>query len=332
MAVVIFGGCGFVGLNIAEALLRRGRAVVLADRIPLPNAARKALAPHPGALRVVATDITDPEAVGRALEPGAEAIEAVVLGAALTAGPAREAAEPDAILRVNLLAQVEVLRRAKAAGARRVLNLSSGSAYGDAPAPGGALAEDGGAEPATLYAVTKLASERVAARLGALWGLDVRSVRLSAVFGPWERDTGARDTLSPQFQILLAAERGEPALLPREGWRDWIYAPDVAEAVELLIDAPAPRHGLYNVTAPTAWPVLAWGRVLRGARPGFVCRLAEAGEAPTVSLHGDADRPNLDGTRLAEEFGFRAARGMEDSAARLGEWWREHGRELLEGA
>ena len=329
MTVLVFGGCGFVGLNVAEALLRRGRDVVLADRIPLPEAARRAFAAHPGALRVVEADITDADAVGRALRPG---LDAVVLGAALTAGPAREAAEPDAILRVNLLAQVEVLRCAKAAGVRRVLNLSSAAAYGTAEAPGGELAEDGRAEPATLYAITKHASERVAARLGTLWGLDVLSVRLSAVFGPWERDTGARDTLSPQFQILLAAERGEAAVLPREGRRDWIYAPDAAAAVGLLLDAPAPRHGLYNVTAPAAWPVLAWGRALRGARPGFVCRLAVAGEAPTVSLHGDADRPNLDGTRMAEEFGWRAAHGMEASAARLGEWWRGHGRDLMEGA
>ena len=329
MTVLIFGGCGFVGLNIAEALLRQGRAVALADRVPLPEAARRAFASHPGALSVVETDITDADAVGRALRPG---VEAVVLGAALTAGPAREAVEPDAILRVNLLAQVEVLRRAKTVGARRVLNLSSGAAYGAAPAQDGALAEDGRAEPATLYAVTKHASERVAARLGALWGLDVRSVRLSALFGPWERGTGARDTLSPHLQILLAAERGEPASLPREGWRDWIYAPDVAAAALLLLDAPAPRHSLYNVTAPAAWPVLAWGRALRGARPGFACRLAETGETPTVSLHGDIDRPNLDGTRMAEEFGWRAAHGMEDSAARLGEWWREHGRDLMGGA
>lgn len=327
MTVLIFGGCGFVGLNIAEALLRQGRSVTLADRIAMPEAAGRAFALHPGELRVVETDVTDAGAVERALRPG---VDAVVLGAALTAGPAREAAEPDAILRVNLLAQVDVLRRAEAVGVRRVLNLSSGAAYGAARAPDGALAEDGRAEPATLYAITKHASERVAARLGALWGLDVRSVRLSAVFGPWERDTGARDTLSPQLQILLAAERGEAALLPRDGRRDWIYAPDVASAALLLLDAPAPRHGLYNVTAPAAWPVLAWGRALQGARPGFVCRLAEAGEAPTVSLHGDADRPNLDGARMAEEFGWRAAHGMEDSAARLGEWWRRHGRDLAE--
>ena len=72
------------------------------------------------------------------------------------------------------------------------------------------------------------------------------------------------------------------------------------------------------------------GRALGGARAGFSRRLAVVGETPPVSLHGDTDRPNLDGTRLAEEFGWRAAHGLEDSAARLGEWWRGHGRDLLE--
>lgn len=63
----------------------------------------------------------------------------------------------------------------------------------------------------------------------------------------------------------------------------------------------------------------AWtqGRALGGAR---ACRSVGAGETPTVSLRGGTDRPNLDGARMAEEFGLRAAQGMEDPAARLGEW------------
>ncbi|MFX6803935.1 NAD-dependent epimerase/dehydratase family protein, partial [Acinetobacter baumannii] len=46
MKIVIFGGTGFVGLNIAEVLLAHGHAVTLYDRAPLPESARRALADH----------------------------------------------------------------------------------------------------------------------------------------------------------------------------------------------------------------------------------------------------------------------------------------------
>ena len=43
MRTLIFGGAGFVGLNIAEALLRAGHAVTAFDRSPIPKAALQAL-------------------------------------------------------------------------------------------------------------------------------------------------------------------------------------------------------------------------------------------------------------------------------------------------
>ncbi len=319
MTVMIFGGCGFVGLNIAEALLREGAAVALVDRNPLPEAAARAFAALPGRLEVLACDVTKPEQVAAVLRPG---VRHVVLGAALTAGPAREAADPEGILAVNTLGPVNILRQAQVAGVARVLNLSSGSAFGPVPGEGGLLREGGRTEPESLYAVTKRASEQVLARLAGLWGLDVLSVRLSAVFGPWERATGARDTLSPQCQLLQAAARGEAALLPREGRRDWIYAPDVAAAVLVLLRAPALRHRLYNITQPQDWTVLRWGAEVARHWPGLECRLAAPGEAPSISLHGDHDRPNLDPALLAEEFGWHATWGMASSAEHLAGWWR----------
>ena len=45
MHVLIFGGAGFVGLNIAQALLERGYAVTLFDCAELPQAAQRAFAP-----------------------------------------------------------------------------------------------------------------------------------------------------------------------------------------------------------------------------------------------------------------------------------------------
>lgn len=320
--VLIFGGAGFVGLNIAEAMLGAGHDVCVFDRAPVPDAAARAFAALPGRLEAIPGDVTDEAAVADAMGPGADL---VVMGAAITAGRERDASEPGRILQVNLLAQVPILTAARAAGVRRVINLSSAAAYGAAGERVDELAEETPGDPVGLYAITKWASERVGARLGSLWGLDVVSLRLSGVFGPWERATGVRDTLSPHCQILAAAVAGEAAILPRPGLRDWIYAPDVADAVLAVAGAPSLRHGVYNVSTGRRFTLLDWGTRLSAAFPGFVCRLAEAGEAATIDFHGPSDRAPLAVGRIAGDLGWSAKTDGLESADRLAAWWRADG-------
>ena len=321
MKIIVFGGTGFVGLNIAAALLMRGHVVTLFDRAGLPPAARKSFARDVDRLTVVQGDITDRQAVEEVIAAGCDAI---ILGAAITAGPEREATDPETILRVNLLAQLPVLMAARRSRVGRIINLSSGSAYGTNAFRDAPLDEETACDPVSLYAITKFASEKIAARLAALWQCDIVNVRLSAVFGPWERATGVRDTLSPQAQMLAAMGQGRAALLLRPGVRDWIYAPDVAEAVTLLIEAAAPKHRLYNISTGVEWSALQWGEHLAALHPGFICRLVEAGEAPTADLHSPADRAPLSVERMAQEFGWRARFGCADSAADLSRWWTQH--------
>ena len=321
MRILIFGGTGFVGLNIAAALLARGHAVTLFDRAGLPPAAKQSFARHADRLKIVQSDITDRQAVEEVIALGCEAI---ILGAAITAGPEREAADPETILRVNLLAQTPVLIAALRHRVGRIINLSSGAAYGMNAFSRTPLDEETACDPVSLYAISKFASEKVAARLAELWRCDIISVRLSAVFGPWERATGVRDTLSPQAQMLATMQQGREAVLARPGVRDWIYATDVAEAVTVLIEAARPKHQLYNISTGVEWSALQWGQQLAALHSGFICRLAEAGEAPTVDLHGPADRAPLSVSRLAQEFGWRARFGCDDSAADLSMWWTEH--------
>jgi UDP-glucose 4-epimerase len=321
MKVLVFGGTGFVGLNIAQALLARGHAVTLFDRAGPPPAAQTAFTDHADRLTAVQGDVTDRQAVEEVIAAG---FEAIILAAAITAGPEREAADPESVLRVNLLAQTPILMAARRSGVRRIINLSSGSAYGANAFQATPLDEETACDPVSLYAITKFASEKIAARLAALWQYEIISVRLSAVFGPWERATGVRDTLSPQAQIGAAMQQGREAVLERPGKRDWIYAPDVAEAVTVLIEASKPRHQLYNISTGAEWSALQWGQQLAALHPGLICRLAEAGERPTIDLHAPADRAPLSVSRLADEFGWRARFGCADSVADLSRWWTEH--------
>jgi UDP-glucose 4-epimerase len=327
MKALIFGGSGFVGLGIAEALLTRGDDIALFDRRPPPASASRAFAALPGRLTFLPGDVGDEAAVRRAVNGGADI---VIYGAALTADAAREAAEPDRILDVNVGGLVRVLQAVASAMVRRTIVLSSGAAYGDTAFQDSALDETAPPTPRSLYAVSKLAGEQFARRLAELHGLDLRIVRLSSVFGPWEHASGVRDTLSPPYQVALAALEGRPAILPRPCARDFVYVRDVAGGVTALIDAAAPGHDLYNIGPGAAWSLQAWGERLTGAS-GYACRPRRSGEAATVDLYGDRDRAALSVARLTDDLGYKPRFGMIESAQDYGAWLKTHGAPLMGG-
>ncbi|MEM9431074.1 MAG: NAD(P)-dependent oxidoreductase [Pseudomonadota bacterium] len=320
MTVLVIGGAGFVGLNIVEALLTAGRAVRVYDTAPPPEAAARAFAGLPGTVELQLGDVRDAQGLRAAVAGCSE----LIYGAAITAGTERDRDAPELTLSVNLTGFLTALEAARDSAVRRVINLSSAGAYGAAAFRGtGPLTETEPCDPESVYSLTKFGSERLGARMAAVWGLDVVSVRLSGVFGRWERGTGVRDTLSPQHQILEAARAGQPALIERADARDWIYAPDVARAVIGLLDADALTHSLYNISTGTTWSVLDWGQAFATAWPGAECRLAEPGESPTISLHSTADRRRLDISRLEAELGPRRCFGFEQSAADYAAWARD---------
>jgi UDP-glucose 4-epimerase len=88
LQILIFGGTGFVGLNIAAALLTRGHGVTLVDRMDLPPAAQQLFAGYAGALTVVSGDVIDRQAVEKIVADG---YDVIILGSAITSGPARDA-------------------------------------------------------------------------------------------------------------------------------------------------------------------------------------------------------------------------------------------------
>jgi UDP-glucuronate 4-epimerase len=304
MSVLITGGTGFVGLGIAEALLARGERVLLYGLEPPPPSAKAVLAKLPGKVVAMVGDVRDVANLER-LMADAE-IDRVIHAAVVTSGPQRERREARNIVDINLMGTLGVLEAAQRRPIRRLVLLSSAGVYGAAGGRRAALSEtDPTPDPDSLYAITKFAAERLSRRIATLSGLDVVAARLSAVFGPWERDTGVRDTLSAPYQALVAALEGREAVLPRPGLRDWVYVRDVAGAVLALLDAAKLTHDLYNVSTGFRWTIEDWCQRLARRYPGFRWRLsAEPGEA-TIDYWSTTDRAMLAIDRITADLGWR---------------------------
>jgi nucleoside-diphosphate-sugar epimerase len=326
-AVLITGGAGFVGLNVAEALLARGEHVVVFGREALPDAAARAFAPLPGRISVIQGDVRDEPALRAAF--AAHKVDRVLPFAAITAGPERESSDPDAVLDVNVKGMVATLRAARdAGGVRRVVLPSSSAVYGESAYTHAVLDEaTTPCVPLSLYGVTKYAVERLGLRLAGLWGLDAVAARIGAAFGPWERDTGLRDTLSPLLALMQAARRGETAVLPPAPLPsyDWIYARDLADGLLCLLDATAPPHRVVNLSSGRDWAP-AFGAMcedLSRRFPGFRWRHATAADTPTIRFNDSRPRGVLAVSRAAA-FGWAPRHAPHAAIADYADWAAGH--------
>ena len=326
MKTLLTGGSGFAGLNIAEALLRAGHVLYLLDYQPPPAHALATLGKLPGQLRFIKADVSDRAAIEEAFRQNRP--DRVIHAAAITCGRERELREFDRVIDVNIKGTANVLRAALESSVERVIHVSSGSVYGEALLGAGPLTESNSAPvPDTLYAITKFAGERLCMRMRESTGLNVICVRLGSVFGPWEFDTGVRDTLSLPLQILRIAMRGEEVLhAPRAPRRDWIYSRDVADGIMHILQAPVVPRALYNLASGFQWAHVSaeWCACLRAEFPHMRFRPIVSGETANVEFLGNADRAMMSNQRLQTDIGFKPAYDQQTAFADYLAWIRKH--------
>ncbi|WP_112324269.1 NAD-dependent epimerase/dehydratase family protein [Oceanibium sediminis] len=306
MRVLVTGGSGFIGANLVDALLAAGHEVVSMERPGTP--------PPPAGVRVIAADVYDPGAVGEAIN----GVDAVVHCAATTPSSGADLNAARRAFAINLGGTVNVVQACETHAAR-LLYLSSASVYGTAGH--GPLDEVTTCpQPTAAYGISKLAAERfVASR--RTHGLQAAVLRLGSVFGPHERNTGLRDTLSAPFQVIRAARLGQAIRLPRAGLRDWIYARDAAGAILTCLNLSELPDVPVNIAGLQEWTVADWCRSL--ARHLDMDWDVDAA-APTIDFHGADDRPPLATARMQTLLGFSPRYDTDRACADYLEWLKEH--------
>jgi UDP-glucose 4-epimerase len=246
--VLITGGAGFIGSHLAEALVARGRRVIVLDDESTGTAANlTALAGHPR-FRFVRGSAAD-----RALlaECVAEADEVYHLAAAV--GVQLIANDPIRTIETNvycteLLLQV-LHERTKQGRSPRLFLASTSEVYGKNPKAHWTEEDDLVFGPTTRarwsYGASKAIDEFLALAYARQFGLHVVIGRFFNVVGP--RQTGAYGMVLPRF--VEAALAGEPLMVHDDGRqvRCFAHVADVVAAVLALMDTPTARGQIFNI-------------------------------------------------------------------------------------
>jgi nucleoside-diphosphate-sugar epimerase len=223
VTAALTGATGYVGRFIAERLLAEG-APVRAWRRPTSD-----LTGLPDGVEWVDGDLNSPAAAA-ALVRGAD----LLVHAALdhVAGRYRDGEGADVAenLRTNVGGGLALLSRARDAGVRRCVVLSSRAVFGQTSAA--PLGDDAGPRPDTLYGASKAALEEFV-RVWGIKGWAVTALRPTGVYGnivPIAR--------SKWFELVGKILRGE-TIAARIGSE--VHGRDVADAVWRLANAPADK-------------------------------------------------------------------------------------------
>ncbi|HET7475468.1 MAG TPA: NAD-dependent epimerase/dehydratase family protein [Dermatophilaceae bacterium] len=227
MRLLITGGAGFIGSNLARLAVSQGVDVVVLD--DLSTGAKDNLGDLPVAF--VEASLLDPDAVQQAVD----GVDSVAHLAALPSVP-RSIADPLASHAANATGTLVLLEQARAAGVRHVLSASSSSVYGMNPAL--PKSEREWVRPMSPYAVSKLATEQYTLAYQQSYGLQTVAFRFFNVYGPGQAAGHAYAAAIPAFVDALLD--GRPLTVYGDGTqsRDFTF---VGTVCRVLLDCALRR-------------------------------------------------------------------------------------------
>ncbi|WP_247730592.1 NAD-dependent epimerase/dehydratase family protein [Halovivax limisalsi] len=299
--VLVTGGAGFIGSNVAAALAPIADVTVLdsfasGDRTAVPREAA-----------VLEADVRDADALEAAV---AEAD--VVFHEAAVVSVERSVEDPETTHAVNGTATLSLLEAARRHDARVVL-ASSAAIYGAPDAT--PIAEADSKTPTSPYGLEKLANDRYAALYHDLYGLEAVPLRYFNVYGPGQRGGDYAGVIRVFVEQALS---GGPITVHGDGsqTRDFVFVDDVVRAN--LAAATADRVGrAYNVATGRSITIRELAAVIRDAA-GSDAEIVHTDPRP-----GDIEHSEADVSRARSELNFEPTVDVETGIRRTVEWYRD---------
>lgn len=244
MRILLTGGAGFIGSNLAEQLLKDNRvsAVRVLDNLATGSIENISAHMADSKFEFIEGDIRDYKTCLKACNN----IDLVSHQAALGSVP-RSINDPLTTNEVNITGTLNIFTAAKEKKIKRVVYAASSSTYGDHP--GLPKTEESIGRPLSPYAVTKYVNELYANVFANLFGMEFIGLRYFNIFGPKQDPHGPYAAVVPLFTEALL--NNEPPTINGDGShsRDFTYVDNAVQANLLSLfatNAKAINH-VYNI-------------------------------------------------------------------------------------
>ena len=306
---LVTGGAGFIGSNLARALLDEGIRVRLLD--DFSTGRKENLEGIEGDLDLVEGDVRDEETARDAV-----AGVSVVYHQAAIPSVVRSIHDPLTSHLVNAGGTLNLLIAAREAGVRRFVYASSSSAYGQTEQL--PISEDTPPNPLSPYAVAKLAGEHYCRSFFAAYGFPTVALRYFNVFGPRQDPASEYSALIPRFAAAILSGTAPTIFGDGEQSRDFTFVADVVRANQLAAEAEGAPGRWFNVGQGGRTSVNELLAMFHRIEPGDHPP-AERGPARV----GEARHSQADISRAREVLGYEPQVSLEEGLRRTLDWFRD---------
>lgn len=311
MSLLVTGGAGFIGANFVRrrcAAHPRERLIVLDA---LTYAGNMESLDGVSGFQLVRGDICDGPLVEQTLRD--HAIDAIVHFAA-ESHVDRSILGPGAFVRTNVVGTATLLEKARAAGVKRFVHVSTDEVYGDLGPDDPPFSETTPVRPRSPYSASKAGSDHLVRAWFETYKFPTLITRCSNNYGPYQFP----EKLIPLMILNAMSDTPLPVYGDGMNVRDWIHVEDHCAAIERVLEKG--RDGeVYNIGGRSEKPNIEIVKSI----------LKHLGKSESL-IRFVADRPGhdrryaIDDGKIERELGWTRARRFDEGLASTIAWYRDN--------
>ncbi len=287
MAYLVTGGTGFIGSWVVKSILEQNKQVVCFELEPNIERLKNLLGNDFNKVKVIQGDILHFHKILDVIKENNITHIAHIAAAVMRVCNTN----PHYAMQVNITGFTNLLEACKQTEIKRLVWASSasvfGGSYGDKKIP-----NDAPFQPNTIYAGSKLLSEKLAEHYFNNYGLDIIGLRYTFVTGH-----GMPNSIGGKFieELCEKPARGEKGRVPwGEDNPDWLWAGDAGRATMLALDAKTTKTRAFNVAGDPG-SVSSAINFIKEILPG----------SDLEPLPGKMGFNNFDGSVTEKEIGYK---------------------------
>ncbi len=301
--VIVTGGAGFIGSQLAQRLLKERCRVVVIDDL---SAGRREFVPKGATF--VRMSIRDPRLTKVFLREK----PTFVFHLAAQIDVRKSVENPLHDAETNIHGSLRVLEACVRSGVKKIIFSSSGGAIYHGldirPTP-----ENVPCMPLSPYGVAKFAFELYLHAACHNYGIKYVALRYANVYGPRQDTQGEAGVIALFIKKMMAGER--PVVFgDGEQTRDFVFVDDVVEANVRAMRSV--HHGSYNIGTGKETSVLRMAKLVMKQFPGV-----SLSHGPV--RQGEEQRSSLDCRAALAAFGWKPKVKLEEGIRRTAAWFRK---------
>jgi nucleoside-diphosphate-sugar epimerase len=307
--VLVTGGAGFIGSNLANELVSQGAKVTIIDN--LATGFQENLEEIQGDFDFIEGDLNNDSALQKAIE-GAEI---VFHQAALPSVP-RSVDNPQETHAACVNGTFNLLLKARDAGVKRLIYAASSSAYGNQKTL--PKVETMRPEPLSPYAAAKLMGEYYCQVFSNVYNLETISLRYFNVFGPRQNPSSMYSGVISRFIDALMSGKTPIIYGDGEQSRDFTF---VANVVNANIKAAQTTQGIGQVMNCSNGERISLIELLEVLKK--ITGKTDVQAEFQTERAGDVKHSQADNSRAKEFLDYQKIVGLEEGLAQTINWWKQ---------